>query len=158
MVYKFPISEKGLNKLMLELKDLKHVEKPKVIKAIAKAREYGDLSENAEYHAARERQGFIEAKILELEDKISRAEIIDTSKIQGDEIQYGATVKLYDEETENKVIYKIVSDYEADVLHGFISISSPLSRVLLGKTKGESVELKTPKFTKYYKILSVTYT
>ena len=158
MTDRFPISQEGLNKLALELKNLKNVERPDVIKAIAKARAHGDLSENAEYHAAREKQGFIEAKILELENKISCAEVIDTSKMQGDKVKYGATVKLYDEETEDEAIYKIVSDYEADVLHGSISISSPLSKALLGKTKGESLVFKTPKSIKYYKILSVTYT
>ena len=157
MSNRFPISQEGLDRLKLELENLKSIERPEVVQAIAKARAYGDLSENGEYHAARERQGFIEAKILELEDKISRAEVIDISKIQGDKIQYGATVKLYDEESEKEIIYKIVSDYEADVSHGSISISSPLSRALLGKKEGESLEFKTPKCTRYYKILSVTY-
>ena len=157
MISRFPISKEGLNKLKLELKHLKNVERVSVINSIAEAREHGDLSENAEYHAAREKQGFIEAKISELEDKISRAEIIDVSKIQGDEVKYGASIKLLDEEKDAEIIYKIVSDYESDVSKGLISISSPLAKALLGKKVGESFEFKIPKGTKYYQVLSINY-
>ena len=115
------------------------------------------MSENAEYHAAREKQGFIEAKISELEDKISRAEVIDITKIQGSEIKYGASIKLFDEEKGDEVFYKIVSEYEADVSKGLISISSPLAKALIGKKVNESLEFKTPKGVKYYQIKSVDY-
>ena len=157
MIARFPISQEGFNKLEFELRGLKNVERPNIIKLIAEARAHGDLSENAEYHAAREKQGFVEAKISELEDKISRAEIIDVSKIQGNEIKYGASVQLIDEETAEKIVYKIVSEYEADVSAGLISITSPLAKALLGKVKGESLEFHTPKTIRYYEILSVTY-
>ena len=157
MVERFPISKEGMNKLRLELMGLKNIERVNVIKSIAEAREHGDLSENAEYHAAREKQGFIEAKISELEDKISRAEAIDITKIQGSEIKYGASIKLFDEEKGDEVFYKIVSEYEADVSKGLISISSPLAKALIGKKVNESLEFKTPKGVKYYQIKSVDY-
>ena len=157
MVERFPISKEGMNKLRLELTNLKNIERVNVIKSIAEAREHGDLSENAEYHAAREKQGFIEAKISELEDKISRAEVIDITKIQGAEVKYGASIKLFDEDKENEVFYKIVSEYEADVSKGLISISSPLAKALIGKKINESLEFKTPKGVKYYQIISVDY-
>lgn len=157
MVSRFPISKEGLDKLNLELNNLKNVERINVINSIAEAREHGDLSENAEYHAAREKQGFIEAKISELEDKISRAEIIDVSKLQGDEAKYGASIKLLDEEKDEEIIYKIVSEYEADVSKGLISISSPLAKALLGKKIEECFEFRTPKGIKYYQILSINY-
>jgi transcription elongation factor GreA len=157
MVERFPISKEGMNKLKLELMGLKNIERVNVIKSIAEAREHGDLSENAEYHAAREKQGFIEAKISELEDKISRAEVIDITKIQGSEIKYGASIKLFDEDKGDEVFYKIVSEYEADVSKGLISISSPLAKALIGKKVNESLEFKTPKGVKYYQIKSVDY-
>lgn len=157
MIVRFPISKEGINKLEIELKHLKNVERINVIKSIAEAREHGDLSENAEYHAAREKQGFIEAKISELEDKISRAEVIDTSKIKSDEVKYGASIKLLDEDKDNEIFYKIVSEYEADASKGLISISSPLFKALIGKKVNESLEFKTPKGTKYYKIISIDY-
>ena len=157
MVERFPISKEGMNKLRLELMGLKNIERVNVIKSIAEAREHGDLSENAEYHEAREKQGFIEAKISELEDKISRAEVIDITKIQGSEIKYGASIKLFDEEKGDEVFYKIVSEYEADVSKGLISISSPLAKALIGKKVNESLEFKTPKGVKYYQIKSVDY-
>lgn len=157
MVERFPISKEGMNKLRLELMGLKNIERVNVIKSIAEAREHGDLSENAEYHAAREKQGFIEAKISELEDKISRAEVIDITKIQGSEIKYGASIKLFDEEKGDEVFYKIVSEYEADVSKDLISISSPLAKALIGKKVNESLEFKTPKGVKYYQIKSVDY-
>jgi transcription elongation factor GreA len=158
MVERFPISREGMNKLELELKNLRNVERVNVIKSIAEARAHGDLSENAEYHAAREKQGFIEAKIFELEDKISRAEIIDVTQVRGEEIKYGASIKLFDEDKNNEIIYKIVSEYEADVSKGLISITSPLAKALIGKKVNESLEFSTPKGIKYYQIISVDYT
>ena len=158
MVERFPISREGMNKLELELKNLRNVERVNVIKSIAEARAHGDLSENAEYHAAREKQGFIEAKIFELEDKISRAEIIDIAQVRGEEIKYGASIKLFDEDKDNEIVYKIVSEYEADVSKGLISITSPLAKALIGKKVKESLEFSTPKGMKYYQIISVDYT
>ena len=158
MVERFPISREGMNKLELELKNLKNVERVNVIKSIAEARAHGDLSENAEYHAAREKQGFIEAKIFELEDKISRAEIIDVAQVRGEEVKYGASIKLFDEDKDNEIVYKIVSEYEADVSKGLISITSPLAKALIGKKVKESLEFNTPKGMKYYQIISVDYT
>ena len=146
-----------MNKLELELKNLKNVERVNVIKSIAEAREHGDLSENAEYHAAREKQGFIEAKIFELEDKISRAEIIDVAQVRGEEVKYGASIKLFDEDKDTEIFYKIVSEYEADVSKGLISITSPLAKALIGKKVNESLEFNTPKGIKYYQIMSVDY-
>jgi len=157
MVKRFPISKEGMNKLELELKNLKNVERVNVIKSIAAARAHGDLSENAEYHTAKEKQGFIEGKICELEDKISRAEIIDISQVRGEQVKYGASIKLLDEDTNNEIIYKIVSEYEADVSNGMISIISPLAKALIGKKVDESLEFNTPKGIRYYKILSVDY-
>jgi len=154
---RFPISQEGYDRLLSELNNLKNSERPKIISSIIEARAHGDLSENAEYHAAREKQAFIEAKISELEDKISRAEIIDISKSKSDKIQYGSSIKLIDEESGQEVVYKIVSDYEADVSRKFISISSPLAKALIGKKTGESFELKTPKGVRYYQISSVSF-
>ena len=157
MVERFPISKEGMNKLEIELNNLRFVERPNIIKSISEARAHGDLSENAEYHAAKEKQGFIEAKISELEDKISRAEIIDISQARGEQVQYGASIRLLDEDTEKEIAYKIVSEYEADVSKGMISITSPLSKALIGKKVNESLEFNTPKGIRYYKILSVDY-
>ena len=157
MVERFPISKEGMNKLEIELNNLRFVERPNIIKSISEARAHGDLSENAEYHAAKEKQGFIEAKISELEDKISRAEIIDISQVRGEQVKYGASIRLLDEDTEKEIAYKIVSEYEADVSKGMISITSPLSKALIGKKVNESLEFNTPKGIRYYKILSVAY-
>jgi transcription elongation factor GreA len=154
---KFPITVKGFAKLQEEIKHLKAVERPQVIKAIASARELGDLSENAEYHAAREKQGFLEGKIIDLEDKSARAEVIDTSKLSGDIVRFGASVKLVDEETDDASSYCIVGDYEADISKGLLSISSPIARGLIGKSQGESAEVITPKGIKYYEIVKVEY-
>jgi transcription elongation factor GreA len=120
-----------------------------VIKSIAEARAHGDLSENAEYHAAKEKQGFIEAKISELEDKISRAEIIDISQVRGEQVKYGASIRLLDEDTEKEIAYKIVSEYESDASKGMISITSPLAKALIGKKVNEYLEFNTPKGIKY---------
>jgi transcription elongation factor GreA len=128
-----------------------------VIRAIAQAREHGDLSENAEYHAARDRQSFIEGRVSELEDKISRAEVIDVSKLSGKTVKFGAKVSLIDEDTEKKLIYQIVGQDEADVKRGRIAITSPLARALIGKTVGDSVEVNTPKGEKAYEITRVRF-
>jgi transcription elongation factor GreA len=147
----------GHLQLQEELKNLKGVERPAVIKAIAAAREHGDLSENAEYHAARERQSFIEGRIMELEDVAKRAEVIDPTKISGKTVRFGAKVKLADEETDEEVTYQIVGEFEADLKQKMISIASPLGRALIGRETGDSVEVETPNGTKYYEIVSVRY-
>ncbi len=155
---KFPMTAGGLQQLQDELKHLKNVERHAVIKAISEAREHGDLSENAEYHAARERQGFIEGRIKELEGKIARAEVIDVSKLSGKDVKFGATVTIIDDETEEKITYQIVGVDEADIKKGLLSISSPLARALIGKSVGDSCEITTPgKGQKSYEILEVTY-
>ncbi len=154
---KFPISEQGFKNLKEELLDLKNNQRPAIIRAIAEARSHGDLSENAEYHSAREKQGFIEAKIAELEYTMSKAEVIDISEINTDFIQYGATIKLLDEEKDAEVVYKIVSEYEANISKGLISIKSPLAQSLLTKKEKDSIEFKTPKGIKYYEVLSIRY-
>lgn len=155
---KMAITRTGLTRMEEELKNLKFVERPEVITAIAEAREHGDLKENAEYHAARERQGFIEGRIQELEYKVSHAEVIDVKSLAGsDTVKFGATVKLVDEETEEEVTYQIVSEYEADFDKGRISLTAPIARALIGKKLGTSVEVNTPKGLRYYEILSVDY-
>ncbi|MBA8667093.1 transcription elongation factor GreA [Holosporaceae bacterium 'Namur'] len=154
---KFPITPEGYEKLNQELTKLKSVERPAIIVAIAEARAHGDLSENAEYSAAREKQGFIEAKLADLESKLSRAEIIDVKSLSGDKVVFGATVTLVDEDTEEEMIYRIVSDIEADIAKGAISFSSPVAKALLGRNKGETVEVYTPKGLKYYEILNVQF-
>ena len=147
----------GLNALQDELKRLKTVERPEVIRAIGTAREHGDLSENAEYHAAKEAHGINEGRILELEDQLSRAEIIDVSKLTGKTVKFGATVTLIDEDTEEKKKYQIVGEAESDVKEGKISISSPIARALIGKSKGDSVEVVTPGGGRAYEILDVKF-
>lgn len=154
---KFPITQTGFTKLEQEIKQLKFVDRPAVIKEIATAREFGDLSENAEYHAAKEKQSYIEGRILNLEDKISRAEIIDISKLSGSSVKFGATVKLVDEDTEEEAEYHIVGEYEADITKKRISIQSPLAKSLIGKIVGDSVEVPAPSGTKAYEILKITY-
>ncbi len=141
---KFPMTTAGYEKLEADLKVLKNQERPAVIQAIAEARAHGDLSENAEYHAAKERQGWIEGQILELEDKFTRAEVIDVSKLNGGAVKFGATVALIDEDTEEKKSWQIVGDLEADVKQGRISVSSPIARALIGKKKGDTVEVNAP--------------
>jgi transcription elongation factor GreA len=147
----------GFNRLETELKRLKTEERPAIIKAIATAREHGDLSENAEYHAAKERQSFIEGRVNEIEDKISNAEIIDPSKLSGKTIKFGATVTVADEDTDEESTYQIVGEHEADINQGLLSITSPLSRALIGKTVGDSVEVVAPKGSKAYEILKVVF-
>ncbi len=139
-----------------ELKSLKTVERPAVIRAIAEAREHGDLSENAEYHAARERQSFVEGRIKELESILSRAEIIDPTRLSG-AIKFGATVRLVDEETEEERVFQIVGEAEADLERGLLNIKSPLARALIGKDEGDSVEVRTPGGEKSYEIVEIRY-
>lgn len=154
---KIPMTKKGHEDLVKELENLKKVQRPNVIAAIAEAREHGDLSENAEYHAAREQQSFIEGRIEELEAVTGRADIIDPAKLSGDTIRFGATVTIVDEETDEETTYQIVGDYEADIEKKKLSISSPVSRAMIGKSVGDSVSVKTPKGEKDYEILEVSY-
>ncbi|MGI9504046.1 MAG: transcription elongation factor GreA [Geminicoccaceae bacterium] len=154
---RIPMTSGGRERLEEELKRLKYDERPAVIKAIAEAREHGDLSENAEYHAARERQSFIEGRVLELEDKISRAEVIDISLQSGETVKFGARVKLVDEETDEEVVYQVVGPEEADIQNGLLSVTAPLGRALIGKETGETVEVATPRGTRYFEVLEVAY-
>ena len=147
----------GLKTLEDEVTHLKNVERPAIIHQIAEARAHGDLSENAEYHAAKERQAFIEGRVMDLEDKISRAEVIDVSKLSGKTVMFGATVTLADEDNDAKVKYQIVGDLEADAKKGRISISSPIARALIGKTAGDTVEVTAPGGARSYEILKVQY-
>ena len=154
---KTPMTAEGHATLQDELRNLKTVERPAVIKAIAAAREHGDLSENAEYHAARERQSFIEGRIGELEDANKRAEIVDTSKLKGKTIRFGAKVKLADEDSGDEITYQLVGEFEADLKKKKISITSPLGKALLGREADDSVEVQTPKGVRYYEIVSVRF-
>lgn len=148
---------RGYEALQEELKNLKSVERPAVIQAIAEAREHGDLSENAEYHAAREKQSFIEGRIMELEDKTSRADVFDPTKMSGDIVTFGATVTVADCDTDEEKVYQIVGDLESDISKGLISVSSPLARGLIGKSEGDAFELTTPGGTKEYEVVSVEF-
>src|SRR5512134_1541573 len=141
---KIPMTQDGLARLEDELKRLRTEERPAVIRALADAREHGDLSENAEYHAARERQSFIEGRLMELEDKIARAEVIDPAKLSGKTVKFGATVTLVDEDTDESSTYQIVGEDEADISKGRLAITAPLSRALIGKSVGDNVEVRTP--------------
>jgi transcription elongation factor GreA len=154
---KVPMTAEGHAAMMDEVKHLKTVERPRIIKAIEEARSHGDLSENAEYHAAKEQQGWTEARVAELEDKLSRAEIIDISRLSGDIVKFGAKVTLIDEETDEKTAYQIVGEFEADVKKGKISVSSPIARAIIGKKKGDSVEVNTPGGGKSYEIAKVVW-
>ena len=153
---KILITRAGHTALNDELKTLKSVERPAVIQAIAEAREHGDLSENAEYHAAREKQGFIEGRVKELEAILGRAEVIDPAKLSGT-VKFGATVKLVDEDTDEERTYQIVGEPEADIENGRLNVKSPLARALIGKYEGDSVEVRTPGGAKSYEILSIEY-
>lgn len=153
---KIPMTRAGHAALDAELRTLKSVERPAVIKAIAEAREHGDLSENAEYHAARERQSFVEGRIKELEAMLSLAEVIDPTKLSG-AIKFGATVTLLDEDTEEEKTYQIVGEAEADIERGLLNIRSPLARALIGKDEGDSVEVRTPGGEKGYEVVRVRY-
>lgn len=154
---KVPMTLFGFEKLEAELKNLKSVERPAVIKAIAEAREHGDLSENAEYTAAREKQSFIEGRIQELESKISHAEVIDVRTLDGGTIKFGATITLIDDDSGEEVIYQIVGEDEADIKNGLLSVTSPLARALIGKSVKDSVEVFTPKGSKAYEIIRVAF-
>jgi transcription elongation factor GreA len=154
---RFPMTPSGLKKLQEELKRLKSEERPAIIRAIAEARAHGDLSENAEYHAAKERQSFIEGRIAELEDKTSRAEVIDPSTMSGDTVRFGATVKVVDEETDAEKEYQIVGADEANIEEGRISVTSPIARAMIGKGIGDQIEVQAPSGARYYEILGVSY-
>jgi transcription elongation factor GreA len=154
---KVPMTMDGFVRLEEELKHLKSVERPAVIRAIAEARDHGDLSENAEYHAARERQSFIEGRVAELEDKIARAEVIDVKKLSGKQVTFGATVTIADEDTDEKLTYQIVGQDEADIAEGRLSIGAPLARALIGKSVGDSAEVMTPGGAKYYEIVRIRF-
>ena len=147
----------GYEALEHELRRLKSVERPRIIQAISEARSHGDLSENAEYHAAKEQQGYNEARVAEIEEKLGRAEVIDPSKLDGDRIMFGATVTLVDEDTDEEKVYQIVGDFEADVKSGRISISSPIARALIGKTVGDAIEVNAPGGARGYEILKVEW-
>ncbi|GAN98839.1 transcription elongation factor GreA/GreB [Komagataeibacter xylinus NBRC 13693] len=147
----------GLERLEDELRKLKSEERPAIIRAIAEARSHGDLSENAEYHAARERQSFTEGRIQELEEIVSSAEVIDPASLSGDQVKFGARVKLVDEETDKEATYQIVGVYEADIKQGLLSISSPLAKSLIGKSIGDTVSVPAPGGDRTYEILEVIY-
>jgi transcription elongation factor GreA len=154
---KIPMTLDGFNRLQEELKRLKTIDRPAIIRAIAEARDHGDLSENAEYHAARERQSFIEGRVMELEDRIARADVIDVSKLSGNVVKFGAKVTLADEDTDEEQTFQIVGEDEADVGKGLISVTSPLARALIGKSMGESVEVATPRGAKSYEVVQVAF-
>jgi transcription elongation factor GreA len=153
---KIPFTQHGLDKLKAELTNLKSVERLAVIRAIAEAREHGDLSENAEYHAARERQSFIEGRITELEDVTSRAEVVDMTRLTGKTVTFGSKVVIADEETDAEATYIIVGPYEADISKQMISTSSPIARALIGKVEGDSVEVQTPRGPHPYEIVTIS--
>lgn len=153
---KIPLTRPGFDKLDAELKHLKSVERPTIIRAIAEAREHGDLSENAEYHSAKEKQSFIEGRIKELEAVISLADVIDPTKMSGT-IKFGATVTIVDEDTDEEKTYKIVGEYEADIERGLLNIKSPIARALIGKDEGDSAEVRTPGGDRSYEILTIAY-
>ena len=154
---KIPMTPAGLVTLEAELRNLKTVERPAVIRAIAEAREHGDLSENAEYHAARERQSFIEGRVTELEDVIARAQVIDIASLTGTVIRFGATVTVADEDSDEEAVYQIVGVHEADIKSGRLSISAPLARALIGKNIGDTVEVTTPGGSRSYEVVDVRY-
>jgi transcription elongation factor GreA len=154
---KVPMTAAGHAALEAELKRLTAEERPRIIQAISDARTHGDLSENAEYHAAKEAQSMNEGRIAELEDKLSRAEVIDVSKLSGDTVKFGAQVRLVDEDTEEEKVYRIVGDVEADVKEGRVSISSPIARALIGKSVGDTVEVTAPGGARSYEILDIAW-
>jgi transcription elongation factor GreA len=154
---RIPMTNAGYKALENEINKLKTIERPSVIKMIEEARAHGDLSENAEYHAAKERQAFIEGRVIELEDQLGRAEVIDVSKLSGSTVKFGATVSLTDEDTGEKRKFQIVGDLEADAKRGRISISSPIARALIGKGKGDTVEVAAPGGARSYEILKVEF-
>jgi len=153
---KIPLTKAGFDKLNEELRQLKSTERPNIIKAISEAREHGDLSENAEYHAAKEKQSFIEGRVKELESIISLAEVINVSKLAGP-IKFGATVELIDEETEERKVYQIVGEYEADIENNLLNLRSPLAKALIAKEEGDSVEVNTPGGRRSFEIIKIEY-
>jgi len=157
MSEKVPMTKAGFDRLKEELHYLKTTARPEVVRAIAEAREHGDLSENAEYHAARERQGFIEGRVAELQDKFARSQVIDVTSLSGNTVTFGATVTLADEDTDEEATYQIVGEMEADIKIGRLSITAPLSRALIGKEVGDSVEVATPKGEKGFTIISIDF-
>ena len=154
---RLPMTASGFSRLEDELKELRSTARPSVIQAIATAREHGDLSENAEYHAAKEQQSLIEGRIAELADKLGRAEIIDVTTISGRQIKFGATIRLADEDTDEETSYQIVGEDESSIEDGRLSISAPLARALIGKEQGDSIEVTTPGGSKAYEVIDVTY-
>ena len=154
---KVPMTIEGFKQLEAELHRLKVEERPRIIQQISEARDHGDLAENAEYHAAKDAQGLNEAKVADLEDKLSRAEVIDPAKLSGSTVKFGATVTLEDEDSGDKVKYKIVGEHEANVREGRISINSPIARALISKSKGDSAEVTTPRGARSYEILKIEY-
>lgn len=154
---KVPMTPDGYAAIEAELRRLTSQERPRIIQAISEARAHGDLSENAEYHAAKEQQSMTEGRIMDLEDKISRAEVIDVSKLSGSTVKFGATVKLADEDTDEEKVYQIVGEVEADVRAGRVSVTSPIARALIGKAIGDTVEVAAPGGARSYEILDITY-
>lgn len=154
---KIPVTAAGYTRMEAELKERKSVERPAIVAAIAEARAHGDLKENAEYHAAKEKQSFNEGRIQELEYKISHADVIDVKALSGNAVKFGATVKLVDEESEEEVQYQIVGEYEADLKAGKVALTAPIARAMMGKKVGDSIEVKTPKGEKAYEILEVKF-
>lgn len=152
-----PMTAEGHKALTAELKHLKSVERPAIISAISEAREHGDLSENAEYHAAKEKQGFIESRLAHLEDQLARAQVVDTATIKSDRIVFGATVTVVDSDDENEVTYRIVGEEEADIGSGKISVSAPIARAMIGKSEGDEILVEAPSGNKYYEIAKVEY-
>lgn len=157
MMDKVPMTANGHQAMLEEIKHLKSVERPRIIRLITEARAHGDLSENAEYHAAKDQQGWIEARVAELEDKVSRAEVIDVTKLSGDTVKFGAFVTLVDEDSDEESVYQIVGEFEADVKKGKISVTSPIARAIIGKKRGDSVEVMTPGGGKSYEIVRIRY-
>ena len=154
---KVPMTVGGHAALEKELKHLKSVERPEIINAISVARDHGDLSENAEYHAAKEKQGFIEGRVQELESKLSLAQVIDVTKMSGDTVKFGATVKIVNEDTDEETSYQIVGEDESNIEEGRLSITAPLARALIGKEQGDSIEVMTPGGSKAYEVIEVSY-
>jgi transcription elongation factor GreA len=154
---RLPITIEGFEKLSQDLAHLKTVERPAVIQAIAEARDHGDLSENAEYHAAKEKQSFLEGRIMDLEDKIARSDIIDVSKLSGDTVKFGAKVNLADLDNNKKISYQIVGEYESELEQGKISLTSPIAKAMIGKSKGEIIEVKAPSGIREYEILEISF-
>jgi transcription elongation factor GreA len=154
---KIPMTAEGYRRLQEEQRRLKMVERPAIIRALAEARDHGDLAENAEYHAARDRQSFIEGRLREIEDKIARAEVIDVSKLSGSVVKFGARVTVADGDTDEEQTFQIVGEDEADVKEGRLSITSPLARALIGKKLGDSVEIETPRGARLYEVLAVAF-